>query len=162
MDWPQLPDYGYIPRWPRDGRGFIHPQDFKAATWCIPSERVFRRDAFDGTYYHCNYGDRRFRLRPCLWVPVASDGLDIGDLVETTGIGMARELFVARIHGMRFVSYEGCILYSLRRHDRVMPARYHGSELRLLTNKARIREQGIIHPIPIWNGQGERLSGVDL
>ena len=56
MEWPILPDYGCIHRWPQDGQGFIHPDDVPVATRCFPSERVFRRDRFDGTYYHYSYG----------------------------------------------------------------------------------------------------------
>ena len=92
MDWPPLPDYGCIPRWPQDGQGFIHPDDVPVATRCFPSERVFRRDRFDGVYYHYSYGSLRFRLRPSMWLKVISDGIDIGDRVETVGASLEREL----------------------------------------------------------------------
>ena len=121
MQWPQLPDYGCISRWPEDGQAFIHPDDVPVATRCIPSARVLRRDYFDGVYYHYRYGSVRFRLRPTMWLKVKSDGIDIGDLVETTGIGMERELFVAQVWGMYFVSRKGCILYRLRRADTKVP-----------------------------------------
>ena len=41
-----------------------HPEDVVIARRCFPSERVFRRDLFDGVYYHFTYGRTRFRLRP--------------------------------------------------------------------------------------------------
>ena len=66
-------------------------------------------------YYHYRYGAARFRLRPCMWRSVRSDGIDIGDMVETTGVGFERELFVAQVWGMHFVTRKGCILYRLRR-----------------------------------------------
>ncbi len=87
------------------------------ATRCFPSERVFRRDRFDGTYYHYSYGQIRFRLRPSMWLRVQPDGIDIGDAIETTGLAMERELFVAQVWGMYYVRRKGCILYRLRRGD---------------------------------------------
>ena len=56
---PPLPDYGCIARWPEDGQGFIHPDDVAVTNKLIPSERVLRRDHFDGSYYHVRYGDAR-------------------------------------------------------------------------------------------------------
>lgn len=155
MQWPQLPDYGCIPRWPEDGQGFIHPDDVPVATRCIPSTRVLRRDYFDGVYYHYRYGAVRFRLRPTMWLKVKSDGIDIGDLVETTGIGMERELFVAQVWGMYFVSRKGCILYRLRRADTKVPQLYSADQLRLLTDKTSLRPGDTNHPAPKWSGTSE-------
>lgn len=159
---PPLPDYGIIPRWPQDGQGFIHPDDVPTASRCFPSERVFRRDLFDGVYYHYRYGDTRFRLRPCMWLPIKAEGFDIGDSVETTGVGLERELFVAQIWGMHFVRRKGCILYRLRRRESLVPQLFHAAQLRLLTDKSRVRPSEITHPEPKWNGQGERFEGLEL
>ncbi len=162
MDWPQLPDYGCIPRWPEPGQGFIHPDDVPIATRCFPSGRVFRRDAFDGIYYHYSYGAVRFRLRPCMWLSVRGEGIDIGDTVETIGVGMERELFVGQVWGMHFVSRKGCVLYRLRRRESLIPNLFHASQLRLLTDKARVEPGQITHPVPKWSGQGERMEGIEL
>ena len=86
-----------IPRWREDGFGFIHPADVNTATQLFPSERVLRRFSFDGTYYHCDYGAIQFRLRPCLWLPVRAEGIDVGDEVETIGVEMVRELYIATV-----------------------------------------------------------------
>ena len=156
---PPLPVYGCFPRWPEDGQDFIHPEDRVIVSRRIPSERVFRRDAFDGTYYHYRYGAVRFRLRPCLWLAVESDGIDIGDSVETVGVGMERELFVAEVYGMYFVRRKGCILYRLRRGETTIPNLYHRDSMRLLTEKTHLRPGQIDHPMPKSEGRGERIPG---
>jgi hypothetical protein len=148
MQWPPLPDYGCFPRWPEEGQSFIHPDDVAIVTKLIPGQRVFCRESFDGTYYHFRYGKRRFRLKPCLWLPVRYEGFDVGDQVETVGTGMERELFVAEIAGMYFVSRKGCILYRLARHGKLVPRLYASRHLRLLTDKTELRETGEVHPPP--------------
>ena len=157
MQWPQLPDYGCIPRWPQDGQGFIHPDDVPVATRCFPSERVLRRDHFDGVYYHYSYGSVRFRLRPTMWLKVKPDGIDIGDRVETVGLGLERELFVAQVWGMYFVRRKGCILYRLRRGATKIPNLYSAGQLRLLTDKSTIRPGDTSHPVPKWSGAADGL-----
>lgn len=159
MVWPSFPDYGCFPRWPENGQAWIHPDDVATVTRYLPSERVLRRESFDGTYYHYRYGDVRFRLRPCLWLKVAAEGLDIGDQVETIGVGMERELFTAKICGMYFVRRKGRLLYRVCRLGKPVPRLYLADELRLLTNKDRVRPSVGRHPAPQWKGEspaGER------
>ncbi len=158
----QFPDYGIFPRWPEDGQGFIHPEDVAIVTRCIPSERLFRRDAFDDVYYHYTYGKIRFRLRPCLWQTIKAEGIDIGDSVETVGVGLERELFVAEIWGMYYVRRKGRILYRLRRGDTIVPRLYTIDSMRLLTNKETVRQGEIEHPMPRWTGAGDTIGGLDL
>lgn len=148
MMWPQLPDYGCLARWPQDGSGFIHPADVQTVRRLFPSKRVFRRDTFDGEFYLCSYGELSFRLRPCLWLPVRNDGLDIGDRVETTGVGMVHDLFVGTIISMHFVRREDCIMYGLQRGNMLHTHPYRASSLRLLADKIRIRPVEIAHRNP--------------
>ena len=162
MDWPPLPDYGCFPRWPEDGQGFIHPDDVPVAMRCLPSERVLKRFRFDGVYYHYAYGNVRFRLRPCMWLSVKSDGIDIGDQVETVGAGLERELFVAEVWGMHFVRRKGRILYRLRRADSIVPRLYTNDQLRLLTDKSTVRQGDFEFPEPRWKGSNEEAIDVDL
>ena len=96
MDWPLLPDYGCIPRWPQEGQAFIHPDDVPIATRCFPSERVLRRDRFDGVYYHYSYGAIRFRLRPSMWLTVKPEGIDIGDVIVNIETSRLR-YFIVRV-----------------------------------------------------------------
>jgi hypothetical protein len=150
MEWPQLPDYGCIVRWPQDGQSFIHPDDVPVATRCFPSERVLRRERFDGVYYHYRYGSLRFRLRPVMWLKVTTDGIDVGDQVETTGLGLERELFVARVWGMYYVRQKGRILYRLKRNGSKVPGLYLANQLRLITDKTQLRPGDMDHPQPKW------------
>ena len=159
---PQLPDYGCFLRWPEDGQGFIHPEDVAIVSRCLPSGRVFRRDSFDGVYYHFSYGRIRMRLRPCMWLQVTPDGIDVGDKVETIGVGLEREQFVAEVLGMYFVARKGCILYRLRRGDSIVPQLFARKHLRLLTDKSTLRPSDMEHPSPQWHGTGETIEGVDL
>ncbi len=155
MDWPPLPDYGCFPRWPQDGEDFIHPADRSAALRCIPSTRVLRRETFDGAYYHYRYGQLRFRLRPTMWLKVSSDGIDIGDEVETVGMLLERELFVATVWGMHFIARKGCILYRLKNGQMTVPRLYAAKELRLITNKDCVRERTFDYRPPSWHGKGD-------
>ncbi|TWT95441.1 DUF6960 family protein [Neorhodopirellula pilleata] len=147
-----------MPRWPENGQGFIHPADVPLVSRLIPSERVLRRDSFDGTYYHYRYGDFAFRLRPCLWLPIKAEGFDLADEVETIGTGMERELFVGVITGMYYVRRKGRILYRLRRGDQTLKRLFVREHLRLLSEKQRVRAGEIDHPTPKWNGAGERID----
>jgi hypothetical protein len=152
MQWPPLPDFGIIPRWPVDGQDFIHPDDVAVAVRCFPSERVLRRESFDGTYYHYTYGNARFRLTPVMWLKVDHEGIDIGDQVETIGSGLERELFVATVWGMHYVQRKGCIVYRLRRGDQIVPRLYTQNQLKQLTDKNTVREANFEYPAPQWKG----------
>tara|TARA_R110002049_G_scaffold72490_6_gene187368 strand:- start:49713 stop:50201 length:489 start_codon:yes stop_codon:yes gene_type:complete len=157
---PPLPDYGCIARWPQDGQGFIHPDDVAIANKLIPSERILRRDHFDGTYYHVRYGRFRVRLKPCLWLPVTDEGIDIGDQVETIGVGMERELFVAEVAGMYYVRRKGRILYRLAKNGKLVPRLYLHEQMRLLTDKSKLSPSDVEYPTPkdISKNKGTRLN----
>lgn len=144
MMWPQLPDYGCIARWPQDGFDFIHPDDTEKVRQLFPSNRVFRRERFDGRFYHCRYGEIEFRLQSCLWIPVSHEGFDLGDRVETTGVGMVRELFVGTIANMYFAQGEDGITYRLRRGTMQHSQTFSASMMRLLKDKKEIRPVDIV------------------
>ncbi len=158
MQWPRLPDYGCFLRWPENGQGFIHPDDVAVVTKLIPSSRVLKRVSFDGVYYHYRYGRTGFRLRPTMWLSVRDEGIDVGDQVETVGVGLERDRFVARVWGMYYVSRKGCILYRLRRAEQTLPRLYAGEQLRCLTDKSSVRPPTTRYRSPQWNGQGETVS----
>lgn len=152
---PQLPDYGTFPRTPADGMDWIHPDDIAVVQGLIPSARVCRRFRFDDAYYHFSYGEIVFRLKPCMWLPVAFEGLDIGDRVETVGVGMQRELFVSVISDMVYHPGERRIGYRLSgelRDDRM----YHADQLRLLSDKTQLRPADAEYPPPTWNAEARR------
>ncbi len=162
MQWPQLPDYGCFLRWPENGQGFIHPDDTPIATQLIPSPRVLKRVSFDGVYYHYVYGRLRFRLRPAMWLSIRIEEFEIGDQVETKGVGLERERFVATVWGMYYVQRKGCILYRLRRGEQLVPKLFAGDQLRLLTNKTTVRPPTTRYRAPNWNGEGETVPDTKL
>jgi hypothetical protein len=159
--WPPLPDYGCFARWPRDGQSWIHPEDVAIVTRVIPSDRIFKRVSFDQTYDHYRYGKIRFRLRPAMWSKIEFEGFDIGDAVETIGRGLERELFIGEISGMYFLKRKGQVAYRLRHNSNTVPGLFLANQMRLLKDKSRIQGGNVKHPMPKWNGQGERISGLD-
>lgn len=158
MQWPQLPDFGCFLRWPEDGHGFIHPADVSIVTELLPGPRVLKRYSFDGTYYHYRYGRHHFRLRPALWYAVRGEGIEIGDPVETTGLGLERDRFVAEVWGMYYVTRKGCILYRLRRAGGIVPRLYPAGQLKVLKDKSKVRPPTTRYRSPQWDGQGETVS----
>ena len=162
MQWPVLPDYGCIFRWPQDGVEFIHPDDREVALRCFPSERVFRREKFDGEYYHYCYGEVNFRLKPVMWLKVKEEGFDVGDQVETVGVGLERDRFVAQIWGVYYLRRKGRLVYRLRRGDQEVPHLYTSDELKQLTDKSKVETREGIHPPPKWVGETQdRLAVLD-
>jgi hypothetical protein len=161
---PELPDYGTFPRWPADGTAWIHPDDRATVMHLIPGERVFRRERFDGTFYHYRYGDLRFRLKPCMWLPLSNEGIDIGDLVETIGLGMERELYVGTVAEAIYSESEGRCLYRLARAGSLDDRFYGREDLQVLTDKTKLREGTTIHPTPQWvaSFQDEQVTGERL
>jgi hypothetical protein len=97
-----------------------------------------------------------------MWLKVTPDGIDISDHVETIGASLQRELFVAQVWGMYFIRRKGCILYRLRRGDTHVPRLYTATNLRLLTDKTKVRPGDTAYPEPKWSGDGDLLKGVDL
>lgn len=162
---PELPDHGTFPRWPAEGTAWIHSDDRSVVMHLIPSDRIFKRERFDGTYYHYRYGETRFRLKPCMWLPLTDEGVDIGDLVETVGLGMERELFVGKVNDALYSAEEGRCVYRLSRPGAMEDERVFGrEEFRVLTDKSKLREGMTEHPIPHWveEYQNEEIAGERL
>lgn len=144
---PVLPDYGVFPRTPADGHDWFHPADRSVIDGLIPSDRVFCRTRFEAGYYHFRYGDIRFRLRPCLWLPVVSDGIDIGDRVETIGVGLQVELLVSEVIGMFYSIRDRRIQYQLACHP-ASERLYTADQLRLLSEKQELHPSDTFVRIP--------------
>ena len=161
---PELPDYGTFPRWPAEGSDWIHPDDLETVMHLVPSERVFRREQFDGEFYHYRYGDIHFRLKPCMWLPLENEGVDIGDLVETTGLAMERELFIAHVSEALFAPDEGRCVYRLSRVELTDDRLYGCDEFRVLTDKTKLQLGDTLHPEPRWveKFHGAEFSGERL
>jgi len=161
---PELPDYGTFPRWPAEGSAWIHPDDRAVVMHLVPGERVFRRERFDGVFYYYRYGDTHFRLKPCMWLPLEDEGVDIGDLVETVGLGLERELFIAHVVDALYLASEGRCVYRLARAELVDDRLYGCDEFRVLTDKTKLQIGDTIHPVPRWvdEFQSEERSGERL
>lgn len=136
---PQLPDYGVFLQWPHPGTAWVHPEDVKAVERVIPSNRVFRREAYEAPYYRYRYGDLVLRLKPSMWLALEGEGFDIGDQVETVGVGMQQDLFVARIRERRYDHRRQQIYYRLQRGDRILSERFEASQMRLIDEKVDLR-----------------------
>jgi hypothetical protein len=152
---PLLPVYGVFPRTPADGTDWIHPDDAEIVAGLIPGNRVFCRHRFEDGYYHFRYGETRFRLRPCMWLPITAEGIDIGDSVETIGVGLREELFVSEVIGMFYFQRDRRIQYQLARNP-TSGKLYLAEQLRLLTHKAELRPGDTVHPEPRWNDAARR------
>lgn len=159
---PQFPQYGCFPRISENGDDWIHPDDRSLVSKLIPSERLVRRESFDGTYYTYRYGNQSFRLKPVLWLPVRDEGLEIGDAVETIGQGMERELFVGQIWGAYYIRRKAKILYRLKRAGNPVPGLYPADALRLLDDKQHVRPSTVVHPQPTWDGSGLTIKADEL
>lgn len=158
---PVLPDYGTFARTPEDGTHWIHPEDVAVVQGLIPGERVFCRFRYEPPYYHYRYGEIRFRLRPCMWLPLRYEGIDIGDQVETIGVGMQQELFVSTVTEMLYGQHEQRIRYRLARTPR-SDQLYHAEQLRLLTDKTQLRPRDTPYRQPQWDRQTYPPSDLHL
>ncbi len=79
---PDLPDWGVYLRWPPNGDEWIHADDVELVRQLLPGPRVFKRTRWDGQFYHLQYGEILFRVRPSLWVRVPDIDLEVGQQVE--------------------------------------------------------------------------------
>ena len=138
IDWPELPDSGVYLNWPSEGTDWIHPDDVATVEHWIPSDRVFHRIGFDGTYYQLQYGDAVVRVKPTLWLKLNDDGFRIGDQVEVKSIELEREPIIARILEIRYDAALGSIYYLLEHRELPLARRYLAEELNLLTRRAEL------------------------
>lgn len=146
----QLPDYGAFLHWPEPGTAWIHADDAVRASDLIPSRRVFCRERFDGTYYHLRYGEARLRIRPVMWLSLESDGFDVGQQVEVSGVGLAREPFVGEIIGMEYYRRSREIRYTVRRAGVVQQRLYVASELKTVSTKSALSQSDFVeNKLPI-------------
>lgn len=97
-----------------------------------------------------------------MWLPIRIEEFEIGDQVETKGVGLERERFVATVWGMYYVQRKGCILYRLRRGEQLVPKLFAGDQLRLLTNKTTVRPPTTRYRVPNWNGKGDTVPDTKL
>lgn len=136
----QLPDYGVFLHWPQPGVDWIHEDDVDLVSSLIPSTRVFRRDSFDGTFYHLRYGDKQFRTQPVMWLSVDGEGFDVGQWVEIASLGLSREPFVGQILEVRYDRRAQRIRYTVRRSDMTQPTKYTADQLKSIADRNVLRD----------------------
>jgi hypothetical protein len=124
------PKYGYFPRWPENGSGWIHPADVALARKLIPSERVFRRNGTDGKYMRLYYGALTLRVLPALWQEVSPEGFEIGDWVEVLGRGMRNEPRTGIIREMLWDEEGRGIRYLIMVNEMPVAERYTRDDIR--------------------------------
>ena len=112
------PKYGVYLRWPLDGEDWIHPEDVEAVKRVIPSRRIFRREDIDLEYAMLSYADLQLRVRPTMWIEVASDGYWVGDQVEVKSQLGRREPMIATIRDIHWDPDRGRIQYFLQNGER--------------------------------------------
>jgi len=148
IEWPQLPDMGVYLTWPEQGLQAIHPDDQAIAEELIPSDRVFRRTAFDGVYYTAEFGDRTIRIKPSLWLQVKDEGLRIGDQVEVPSRMMQADPLIGVIIDMRYCQDQGIIRYGLLHSDMPLDHTFRAEELIPLSSHAQLQSPDFQAPMP--------------
>lgn len=143
---PEMPDYGVYLNWPEEGTHWIHPEDVELVEKLIPSERVFRREAFDGEYYHLSYGDLKLRVKPSLWTTVRGEGFDVGDHVEIHSRFGNNTPLVGAIHDMHYSQTEQRIVYQIIDREFELPKNFYAEDLIQHTPRIQIREGDTTHP----------------
>jgi hypothetical protein len=119
-----------LPRWPRDGDDWIHPDDRCLAQYLFPGDRVFRCEGTEGEYNVLSYGHRIVRLEPVLWLEVPEEGLRIGDQVEVLSRLGKNWPRVGFIREMRWHESQRRISYQIRERTRDIPTLYTAQDLR--------------------------------
>ncbi len=131
-------EFGVFLWWPGDDDKWIHPHDVPKAKEIIPGNRVFRRDDFDDTYNLLTYGEYEIRIRPAMWLPVKTDGFDLGDAIEVkSNFGQTRP-FIGTIEDMFWHRNEKVIEYLINKSGNVLPKRYRAFELQAVDRLNRV------------------------
>lgn len=149
--WPPLPDMGVYLNWPEKGLEAIHPEDRILAEQWIPSDRVFLRTAFDGTYYTIEYGNHSIRIKPSLWLSVKDEGLRIGDQVEVPSRMMQNDPMIAVISEMRYHQDRGVIHYFLVHNEMPVDHPFVAEELISLKPHFELQPRDYQTPVPKYH-----------
>lgn len=154
LAYPLPPDYGCILRWPEEGTDWIHPEDRELAERWLPSHRVFRRERFDGEYYHLWYGSIELRIKPCLWWRVVPEEIEINDQVEVLSQLGKVDPLIGQVCEKLYDPHQGRIYYLLRHREVQLTREYFYHELQRLNMRPQLRE-------PTYTHQPQRM-GVSL
>lgn len=145
---PDLPDFGVFAHWPATGIAWIHPHDIGTALRLIPSQRVFERLRFDGSYYHLRYGQHRLRVRPCLWTLVPVIDVRVGDRIELLSHFGRFEPGIATVSEVLANFNRGGLEFVARRGNMLLPQRLNRDQFRVLAPRHRLRSGHLTHQPP--------------
>lgn len=145
---PDLPDWGVFLRWPTDGDSWIHPEDVTVAKQLLPSSRVFRRQLWDGQFYHLQYGKLVIRVRPSLWLPVVDNDLEVGQQVEVLSRLHLNDPGIFRIADIWVSAESNVCEYTLHGTLLKLEKRFRREDLRPLHIEYQLRLGYYQHPTP--------------
>ncbi len=145
---PQFPDWGVYLQWPASDDLWVHPEDLTTAKELIPSNRVFRRSAWDGEYYQLSYGEIRLRVLPTMWVHLDGLDLDVGQQVELLSKQGQNDPGVFRIADMLYSDTTKSVVYRLRRDLLELEKLFTRNDLRPLRTHYNLRVGFYRHAAP--------------
>jgi len=143
-----LPDWGIYVRWPTNGDAWIHSDDVAVAKRLIPSPRVWRREAWDGEFYHLRYGQIELRLRPSMWLPVPAIDLEVGQQVELLSRQFRNDPGIFRISDMFYSTARQTVDYFLHGESLRLAKPFSREDLRPLQVQYHLRVGFYQHPNP--------------
>jgi len=143
---PELPDYGVYLQWPQEEVTWIHPDDVKIVESLIPSDRVFCRESFDGTYYHLRYGDILIRVLPSMWHTLPGESFHIGDQVEIQSRNDQNLPGVGIISEIRYAQEQQRIQYTVLQREFPLPTHFLAEDLVNLTSHQELDDPRTVHP----------------
>ncbi len=143
---PDLPDWGVYLSWPEAGESWIHSEDVALAKHLVPSQRIFRRSAWDGSYYWLHYGELRLRVKPTMWVRVAQVDLDVGCQVEVLSRHGKNEAGIFRVGDILWEPHDGRVAFYLLRDNLPLKRSFSRQDLRPLHVRHNLRTGYFEHP----------------
>lgn len=132
------PEFGVFLWWPGDDDSWIHPHDVPKAEDLIPGNRVLRREDYDDDYSLLIYGDYQIRVQPAMWLPVASEGYNIGDQVEVRSNFGENQPFIGTIAEMIWSRTKKQIEYEIHKPGSLQAKIYTASQFHLVDRLNRV------------------------
>lgn len=136
---PDMPDFGFYPLWPESGDHWYHPEDAQNIEQLVPSRRVLRRTGYDGEFYLLEYGARRVRVRPTMWLGVPSCDLEVDQAVEVLARQGLNEVCVGIIAEMLYNDSSSQIEFVIRCGQMNLSKRFSRQDLQPLSIKHNLR-----------------------
>lgn len=158
---PELPDWGVYLRWPQEGQQWIHEDDLEQALQMVPSDRVFCRYRWDGSFYWLKYGPAKIRVRPTLWLTVGNVDLSIGQQVEVLFRFGDNDPGIFELAEIRYLPRHGQVIYQVRRGDLLLAHEFSRSDLRPL-HQPHVLRSGFYQHLPQKSVDPEDANRLDV